>query len=142
MPCYYSRLPAELRQLIIEASLPDAEFSQENLESNVFDDALSLLFVNKQMSADTSVLLFRSKQRVCVTNISPYFISTLREHYSHGSWRQYRKPTGHVTKLSSSNLSRFPHHRIDIDLSNSPFYNESFFLLLENFQRVLYAICP
>jgi len=103
---------------------------------------VALLLVCKQIAIDVGYLLYRSRERVCTTSILPNAITALCRTYENEA-RLRKSQTAHPVATSNIfGLRHFARHEIEIHISDAAVEAKSFFKLLENFQRVLFALRP
>jgi hypothetical protein len=141
------KLPAEVRLMIFEFLIPNCEISPYRLGFNCFGDAASLVRVNKQISAETQLLLYESKKRPCLIGISASSMSALRSSYpqSMRAWKE--APVTHVKEQGLADIARFSYYILVIDFmhpvkddAKDDANEEKFFDLLESIQGVVYDL--
>lgn len=116
------------------------------LERQKYKDAAALLRVSKQISADTSVLLFEANNYACEIEICPEAVRLLGQEFKHNIHEPRQKKeailSSPIAKFGVYNITRFCNYKVKIDFGGSVEETDLFYRLLENVQRVLYAIQP
>ena len=124
--------------MIIDPLIPQGKISGL-LPKGAYADAHALLLVSQQIQVDTADLLYGSHKRVCVTKIDPRDIFVLGRFHEQNCGQRRRHISFPISKFGTCKLARFAHHEIEVSIEGAN-HTKAFFRLLENFQRVLFAI--